>query len=336
MIKKNFNLLQYLAFFGFGIFLIWWSAKNINEAGWLEIRNSLLKIKFWYFLPVAVLLICSHWLRGLRWRLLIEPLGFQPKKSNTFFAVMIGYLANLAIPRLGEVLKCTIITRYDKVPADKLIGTMLLERLIDVICLLLVFLLLLFSQSHLINSFLQKVFLLQNENSFEFGVNSFVFLLLFFLLPIITFIFFKNKFSNNLLIVKLKKILSGVWQGFLSIRNVSQKRLFFIHTFLIWFLYLSSTYLGFLALEETSLFGFNEALAVLVFGSVGIILTPGGFGGYPFMVQQTLMIYGLNANIGWAFGMITWIAQTFVVVFFGLLSFVLLPFINKKKNGLFK
>lgn len=332
--KKNiFTILQYISFLGFGIFLVWWSIKNIDAAGWNDIKNSLAKVKYYYIFPVAGLLLLSHWIRALRWKLLMEPLGYHPKKVNTFLATMIGYLANLAVPRLGEVLKCTIIARYDNVPAQKLIGTMLLERIVDVLCLIIVFVFILITQSDLMTGFFQEIFQFQNNGAATDNLSPLVIIVLVLIfLTILAWILFK-KFSKTLIVIKLTHLLQGVWQGLMSIRYVQKKKLFFVQTLLMWFMYYASTHIGFWALEETKHFGTNQALAVLAFGSIGLIITPGGLGGYPFMVQQTLLLYGLTSSIGWAFGMLTWLAQTVVVVIFGLLSFVLLPYFNKNKNA---
>ena len=139
MKKRVSIILQYLFFLGLGIFLVWWSVKDIDNEKWQEIRLALKNARFYLAIPFLSYLFLSHFVRALRWRLLMEPLGYKPDKANTFFAVMIGYLANQAFPRLGEVLKCTLLARYEKIPADKLVGTIILERLIDAISLLMIF-----------------------------------------------------------------------------------------------------------------------------------------------------------------------------------------------------
>ncbi len=139
MNKRLFILLQYLFFLGLGAFLVWWSVKDIDNEKMTEIKQALENARLYLIGPVFIILLLSHYVRMLRWRLLMETLNYHPNKFNTFCAVMIGYLANLAFPRLGEVLKCTILARYEKIPADKLVGTIILERLIDAVSLLLVF-----------------------------------------------------------------------------------------------------------------------------------------------------------------------------------------------------
>ncbi|MFY8004603.1 MAG: lysylphosphatidylglycerol synthase transmembrane domain-containing protein [Chitinophagaceae bacterium] len=140
MRRKVLQILQYLVFLSIGIFLVWWSLHKIPDEKWGEFKNSLLTANFWLFIPVFFILSASHWVRSIRWRILMKPMGYKPSLVNTFFAVMIGYLANLAVPRLGEVLKCTILAKYEKVPAEKLVGTIVAERAVDVLSLGVVFL----------------------------------------------------------------------------------------------------------------------------------------------------------------------------------------------------
>src|SRR5687768_13611784 len=137
MNKKILSLLQYLFFLGLGIFLVWWSLGTISDDDWVKIKESLRNANYWYLLPVVLALLASHFSRAMRWKILMEPVVYKTRIGNTYMAVLIGYLANLAVPRLGEILKCTILARYEKVPADKLVGTIVAERAFDMICLLI-------------------------------------------------------------------------------------------------------------------------------------------------------------------------------------------------------
>jgi len=128
MNKRLRTVLQYTFFFGLGIFLVWWSIKDLTSADKSQIRAALKTARYYLIIPVFIILFLSHFLRALRWRLLINSLGYYTSKKNTFFAVMIGYLANQAVPRLGEVLKCTVLARYEKIAVDKLIGTIIINH----------------------------------------------------------------------------------------------------------------------------------------------------------------------------------------------------------------
>ncbi|HZE84534.1 MAG TPA: lysylphosphatidylglycerol synthase transmembrane domain-containing protein, partial [Puia sp.] len=139
MNKKILAILQYFFFAALAAFFVWLSLKDMDSKKWAQLKDALDRAHYWLLVPILLLLLASHWLRALRWRQLMEPLGYKPSKINTFLGVMIGYFVNLGAPRLGEVVKCTILARYEKVPADKLVGTIVAERAFDVICLMVVF-----------------------------------------------------------------------------------------------------------------------------------------------------------------------------------------------------
>src|SRR6516165_1362230 len=155
MNKKLISLLQYFFFAALAAFFVWLSLKDLDREKWRQLKAALDRAHYWLLIPVLLLLLLSHWLRALRWRQLMEPLGYKPRKVNTFLAVIIGYFVNLGAPRLGEVLKCTILARYEKVPAHKLVGTIVAERAFDVICLLTVFGLTFIFQFDIISSLFQ-------------------------------------------------------------------------------------------------------------------------------------------------------------------------------------
>src|SRR5262245_11479680 len=139
MKKRLFTILQYIFFFALGIFLAWWSIRDLSKNDKSEIKDALNHARYLLIVPVLLVLLLSHYLRGVRWGLLIEPIAHKPANTNSFLSVMIGYLTNLAFPRLGEVVRCTVLARYEKIPVDKLLGTVILERIIDAISLLVVF-----------------------------------------------------------------------------------------------------------------------------------------------------------------------------------------------------
>src|SRR5579871_6688074 len=163
MNKRMRNLLQYLLFLGLGFFLLWLTLRKSN---WQEIKNNIAGTNFLFLIPATVFLLFAHFFRAVRWRIMIEPLGYKPSMQNTFLSVLIGYWANLAFPRLGEVLKCTALSRYEKVPAEKLVGTIVAERAFDVICLATVFGLAFIFQFDILQSLASKYILpaFQNAN----------------------------------------------------------------------------------------------------------------------------------------------------------------------------
>ncbi len=333
MIKKRiFVALQFLFFLGLGIFLVWWMARGIDDKGWVQIKLSLKQANYWLFIPVLFMMLLSHYIRALRWKILMEPLGYKPSTFNVFNAVMIGYLANLAFPRLGEVLKCTILARYEKMGPDKLIGTIVAERAIDLVCLIGAFVITILLQIDIVGGYALSLM----HDMFIGDDQKFSWLKLFIILAIIIVAFWLfymmlKKFSHIPFIEKIKNVVKGIWSGLNSVRHIKNRWMFIFHSALIWSLYLLSSRIGFYAMEEVSHLGIKEAFSILSFGSVGMIATQGGLGAYQYIVQEILMLYGQSQVVGFTFGWILWIAQTAVVLFGGLICFILLPIANRKK-----
>jgi uncharacterized protein (TIRG00374 family) len=333
MKKSGRTILQYLFFFSLGFFFVWMSVKDIDSEKWQQIRLALQNARYYLALPVFAILLLSHYTRALRWRLLIEPLGYKPDKTNTYFAVMIGYLANQGVPRMGEVLKCTVLAKYEKIPADKLVGTIILERLIDALTLLVVFGITLAIQPGLYTQITNEVFNSggsENADNISGMLLALIIIGIIMLLVAIWMIRKKKNFRDLADIMKL--IATRIWQGLSAIRHLKKRGQFILLTILLWTLYLSGGYMGFLALHETEHYGIREAFTVLSAGSIGMIISPGGIGGYPLLIEGTMMVYGLQQSIATAFGWLLWMAQTVVVLVAGLLSFILLPWHNKKKH----
>jgi glycosyltransferase 2 family protein len=332
--KKTFlSVLQYIFYAVLAIFFIWLSVRGMDRDKWEQLKKAMDHAHYWLLFPVFSLLLAAHWLRALRWRQLMEPMGYRPSRLNSFFAVMIGYFVNLGAPRLGEVIKCTVLARYEKIPAQKLVGTIVIERAFDVICLLLVFGLTFIFQfdiiSSLVHDYIYPAF--QNKNGqtayrkiILFGLGFVVFLVL------LKIVF--SRFGHINIVQKLKEILTGVWHGLISVKDLKNKPLFFIYTFGIWGMYLLSTWCGFFAIDQTSHLGIADALTVLAMGSVGMILTPGGIGAYALLVMNTVALYNIPREpYGQALGWLLWFGQFLSFVIFGTVSFILLPRVNRKK-----
>ena len=331
MSKKLFSILQYGFFLGLGIFLLW---LTLRKSDWNSIISDLSGASYIYLLPATLMLIVSHFIRALRWKILMEPLGYKPSILNVFLAVLVGYWANLAVPRLGEVLKCTILARYEKVPADKLLGTIVAERAVDVCSLGVILIITIFSQYDIIGDFSKelftKFFTSRTGNFSLFKVGVFVLILTSFVL---LFIWIFRKLSHLAIVIKTKNIFLGIWQGLTSIRYIKHKGAFFLQSILIWALYLYSTYMGFFAMKDMAQFGIRGALSALTFGSFGMIIpSPGGIGSFQYAIQQVMILYGVTPEKGLSLGMLIWFAQTGIIIIFGTIAFLILPVVNKKKN----
>jgi glycosyltransferase 2 family protein len=334
MKKKALNLIQYIVFLGLGIFLVWWSIGKIKHTDWIDIKNAMLRADYWLIIPVVMALLTSHLSRAIRWKILMQPMGYNPSTINTYLAVLVGYLANLAVPRLGEVLKCTFLSKYEKVPADKLVGTIVAERAFDLVCLAIVFAITFFSQVEIIGDYASET-LSKTFNDKSHGLSWIKILIaaagLIISLTILRWLF--KKFAHVNVVQKIKEIIQNIWHGLTSIRFIKNKGWFIFHTVLIWTLYLLSIRMGMYAMKETGIYGMKESFSVLSMGSIGMIGTQGGIGLYPFLVQKTMMLYGLEENLAKAFGWLLWLVQFFMVLIFGSISLALLPTLNRKKEN---
>ncbi|MBS1608806.1 MAG: flippase-like domain-containing protein [Bacteroidetes bacterium] len=333
MSKRLVTIFQYVFFFSLGLFFAWLSVKDINKERWANIKTSVAQARQWLFIPVLIIILISHYSRTLRWKILMEPLGYKPSTFNTFAAMMIGYLVNLGVPRLGEVIKCTILARYEKIRADKLVGTIVVERTFDLICLIIVFVLSLVLEGDIIGGYMkEKLAVFLGDNAGNISTEKIIILISIFIVLIVAGYFLLKRFGHIDAVGKVKKILSGVWHGLNSVRFIKHKGLFIFHTILIWSLYLMGTTVGLYALKETSHLGIPGGLATLSVGSIGMIVTPGGIGAYPLLVSELMGLYGLDsATVGTALGWLLWTAQTLITVVVGFICFSLLSAFNKNR-----
>ncbi|MCW3089737.1 MAG: hypothetical protein JWP81_806 [Ferruginibacter sp.] len=332
MKKAVLTILKYLFFLGLGIFLVWWSIHKMGEKNWEECKTALKTARYYLYIPVFFILIASHVSRAIRWKILMKPMGYNPGLVNTFFAVMVGYLANLAVPRLGEVLKCTILGKYEKVPADKLVGTILVERAVDVVSLIVVFIIAVVTQLSIIGEYakttIQTNFLSGDKQStiIKLVIIVAAFVLVYFVLKYI----FK-KFSHIVFIKKVNILFKGVGAGLSSVRHMQNKKSFIFHSIFIWLCYAAGTYLGFFVIPETSGLPVAAAFPVLAFASIGMIITPGGIGTYPWFIMGVMELYGIDEGHGYANGLLQWIAQFSIILLVGFISLVALPYYNSRR-----
>lgn len=337
MKKKILDFIKVIFFLGLGIFFIWLFMHNLTPEEKKEIYSSFLSADYLWIFVSIVIGIMSHWSRSVRWKMLLKTMGYEPSIKNTFMAVMIGYFANLALPRLGEVTRCGILARYEKIPIQKSFGTVVTERAIDLITLSLAFVvtiaihfdkLAVFKKSGLFLYISQKYSQIENPGTLYFWAAGIIIVLG------IAFYRFRHRISSNKIYQKIKEIILGFAEGLKSLVKIEKPLLFIFHSVMIWVMYLLMTWVIFFCLPETSHLGIDVGLAVLVIGSIGIILVQGGIGIYPWLVAETLVMFMVPDIKGYAVGWLSWTGQTLMIISFGLLSMVFLPILNTKKNGL--
>jgi uncharacterized protein (TIRG00374 family) len=320
-LEKLKAILKILVPLSIGLFFIFLTV-NATSKEERELIYTYIKNADYRFLFLSIFFgILSHLSRAYRWKFMLEPLGYKPRFINTVLSVLIGYIANLGIPRSGEILRATTLSSYEKIPFEKTFGTIIAERLVDMIILISLILLALSLQFELIWSFLIKK---------QVSMTKLLYWFFGGLIPVIYIIRFLFKQEKYPLIVKIKKILKGLVEGILSLKKMPNKGAFIAHTLFIWIMYMAMFYVVKWTVPETSILGLNALLPAFVIGGLAISASNGGIGIYPFSVALMLAAFGVSNESGLAFGWITWTAQTFMIIVFGSLSFFALPLVNRK------
>lgn len=335
MKSKILSAAKILFFLGLGIALIFLFVNKLSEEDKDKIINAVLNADYSWILASMIFGTLAHISRAMRWKQLLEPLDYKPKLSNTFFAVMIMYFANLAVPRLGEVSRCAILKRYEGIPVEKSFGTVVAERAIDLIFLALIFLLTLIFQWDLFMETLEVVKNLGTNTPGENQEKSIVLPLLAIIAAIaggVLFLFRKNA-RIKLIYGKILNLILGFVSGLKSAIKVKNPLLFIGHSIFIWLMYILMVYICFFSLPATAELPFHVCMMLLIFGSLGIIIVPGGIGIYPAIISAVLGLYAIDEPTGYAFGWIVWIGQTVLLIVWGLISFTLLPIVNKRSKN---
>ncbi len=314
-------ILKILVPLSIGLFFIFLTVNTTSNEE-RELIYSYIKNADYRFLFLSVFFgILSHLSRAYRWKFLLAPLGYKPRFINTVLSVLIAYIANLGIPRSGEILRATTLSSYEKIPFEKTFGTVIAERLVDMIILFSIILLALSFHFELIWNFLKEKQVSMIRPLYWFFGS---------LIPVIYVIRFLFKQDRHPAIIKIKNFLKGLTEGILSLKKMPEKGAFIAHTLFIWIMYIAMFYVVKWAVPETSTLGLNALLPAFVIGGLAISASNGGIGIYPFSVALMLATFGVSNESGLAFGWITWTAQTLMIIVFGSLSFFALPLVNRK------
>ncbi|MHC1706948.1 MAG: lysylphosphatidylglycerol synthase transmembrane domain-containing protein [Bacteroidales bacterium] len=335
MKKLVFSVLQYLIFLSIGLLLLWLVFRKIDLS---LIVDELLQINYFWIILCFISGIISHISRAVRWNLLINSMNYKTSHLRTFYAVMVGYLANLAIPRIGEVTRCGIVAKTEKIPVNSLIGTVISERIFDMIVLIIMTFLVIVFQLKLVGSFVSKYLFLPLLSKFDGNKTSlFIFVagaLVVVALLILVFRKMRPVFRKYTLYQKFWNMLKGFWDGILTIKRMKQKGWFLFWTLMIWGNYFMMTYLCFFALKATSHLTVIDGLTVLALGSFGFVApVPGGLGAYHFIVKAILFeLYQIPPASAASYATIAHFAQTIILLAVGAFSYLMVVLYMKRKS----
>jgi uncharacterized protein (TIRG00374 family) len=318
-LKKIKSLLKLILPLTIGLFFVYLSYNTTSEEERKLIYTYVQKADLRFVMLSVFFGVLSHLSRAYRWKFLLSPLGYQPRFINSVLAVLIAYIANLGIPRSGEILRATTLSSYENIPFEKAFGTIVAERLVDLLILLIFVLTALVLQFDIIWSVLAEKKISPAQ------------LLLVFTLFAVGYLVVKKLFvrSQHPVVLRIKNFFLGLTEGILSLKTMPNKGVFIGHTLFIWIMYLAMFYVIKWTVPATASLGLSAILPAFVVGGLTISATNGGVGIYPFSVALVLSTFGISNESGLAFGWIMWTSQTLMIILFGSLSFFVLPLVNR-------
>jgi uncharacterized protein (TIRG00374 family) len=332
--KGLIQFLKFLAFFIVGVFLLWLAFRNVEYQKLIE---GLKEANYsWVFLSLLFAFF-AYVSRARRWVLLIHPLGYKPSLLNTFYSLTAGYLANLALPRIGEITRCVALGKKEKIPVDQLIGTVVVERAIDLISLLAIMIILIIARGKEINEFMKEsIFIpLQQKVLSLFGFTWIIWVIIIVTFSLITFLLIKyrKKLRKNRLIAKIFDMIKGVINGMKTITSLERKWEFIFHTVFIWINYALMTWVAVFAIESTSHLTPGDGIFLLVVGGLAMSApVQSGLGAYHYFISRAVaFIGGVKIEDGLIYAFLTHESQMLFIIIVGTISFFL---ISKTHNSL--
>ena len=331
--------LKYIAslIFAFGIIFFLFEnqdpLKLVEEVKKVDVKWVILSMMFGGWASIS---------RGLRWIVLIDAIGYKSSKQNAVASVAILYFTNLFIPRVGEITRCTSLNQTEKIPIDKLFGTILVERVIDFVFLFgLMFLTLILKFNDIVNFYIA----IQSQQSENNNDKNIILIIAIISTLVLTFLFIKRWLKKSTFYAKTLNFIEGLKEGFKSIKTMKKKCTFWLHTFSIWIMYFLMTYICFFSMNETSNLGIGDGIFLLFLGGIGMVIpTPGGIGSYHAIVMIGLSVLGIGtisfgangdtSNPALLFPTIIHAGQTLMAIIMGLIGLLILFLSKKKKNVL--
>lgn len=330
MKKTLIQILKVVIPVGLGIFLTVHIYKQLDASQREALFSALREANYmWVALSFAMGLL-SHYIRGYRWNFQLEAMGFKVSHLNNFLAVMIGYIVNLILPRVGELSRAAAITKYENVPIEKSFGSIISERALDFVVLLGITGITLVLQYSVLKPFADDLF-----DVFS-GKAASTLLWIILIVGIVAFIIglrLLEKWKDRPFFSLIWKLKQGLMEGLRSIFKMKKRGAYLAATAAIWVLYVGMFWACFFALEDTAGLGVDAVFAGFVVGSFAIVVIPGGIGAFPVGIMQALMLYGIAGETGFALGWILWLSQTSMIVLVGGASMLIMPALKQNKTN---
>lgn len=350
--KQLASIIRFLVFLGIGLGILYYVYYTTNQSYQKELAlkglppqdylvklgNDMANADYFWIMMVVLAFLLSNVSRALRWKMLLDPLKEKAhgiKWQNALMGVLVGYVVNLVIPRAGEVAKCGVISQYEKISLDKVLGTAVLDRVLDVVMLAMIMLLTLALQYDLLWGYLSaNVFQAEGEGGFAVPVWLWV-LLGVGLLGVVLVVVLRQRLMQLAIVQKLIGLVQGFIEGLRSIQSLRHPWAFVGHTVFIWLMYYLMLYLAFFSFAPTAHLSAQAGLLVFVFGALGIVIpSPGGIGSYQYLVSTALReFYSIEGSDALSFANIAFAAPFLCNIVFGVLAFVLLPLINRGEKN---
>ena len=304
-----------------GLFLVWYSLSAITAEErillWEQIKSANP-----YFLGFSIIIaLSSHLARAYKWKFMLEPMGYKPRLGVSFSAIMIGYVANLGIPRSGELLRAVTLSKYEGIPVQKVIGTVITERILDLVMLLVVMFVTFLCNTGLLLSYFEQQ---------EIKPLNMVLALFAVAIILLTGYYILNRIEFSFL-SKIKSFVNEIYEGVLSVFQIKNKKAFIFYTFYIWFAYIGMFFVVKYCIPETANISFSAVLMAFVAGSLAISTTNGGIGAYPLAIGLVLTLFDIDKSSGEAYGWIIWGSQTIMNIVIGGLSYAYVSLFLEKK-----
>ncbi|MBU8893585.1 MAG: flippase-like domain-containing protein [Bacteroidales bacterium] len=334
MKRKIVRIVNFFIFLALGILLLYLAFKDVEFD---TLAEDLKNANYYWVLLSLLFALIGYISRAYRWKLLIEPLNYNPPIKNVFYAVMLGYLANLAFPRIGEISRCGSLTKSDKIPMDSLIGTVIIERAIDLMVLLFFLLVIFIVKLESFGFFIKdNVFIPLSEkfiNTVDFSIYYWLIIIVVAGTTIGLFYYFRKKFKRVKSIIKIRKIIRGVISGIKTVTKMRSRSAFLVHTVLIWVMYFLMTYVVIFSIPATQGLKPIDALFLLVIGGLGMSApVQGGIGAFHWIISSGLTLYGISKADGLVFATIQHESQVVMVLILGAFSVLMLFFNSRRKR----